>query len=354
MLVFAEHAGFLRETFGGLGVDTFFFLSGYLITTLLRVEYDTTGSVSIWRFLLRRALRVLPPLYVVALACAAATLLFEPPGTLHTPTLVSQLLLYFNYYSLHGPYRGVPGLSVVWSLAIEEHFYLLFPILYLAIQPVLSRRRQAWLLWGLCAAILTWRLLLVLGMHADVRRIHPTTDTRMDSILFGCALAIWCSQWLPGRSHLNPAVLPAQWRYGYLPAAVVALLICVMVKDPIFQMTLSFSIQGAALGVIFVAAIKFHDAEPFQFLNTRPVVFIGTISYSLYLVHAVLLDAVIRLYPSAHAWQRASIALALSLMASMLIYVAIEKPSGALRRKLKAPALPKGPTLPAGSSVAGA
>src|ERR1700679_1173906 len=72
-IVFGTHAGFARETVGGLGVNIFFFLSGFLITTLMRLEYEANGSVNLKRFWMRRALRVLPPFYAVALAATVLT-----------------------------------------------------------------------------------------------------------------------------------------------------------------------------------------------------------------------------------------------------------------------------------------
>jgi peptidoglycan/LPS O-acetylase OafA/YrhL len=319
LLVCASHAGFARERIGGFGVNAFFFLSGFLITTL-------------------------PPFYTVALAAAALTLIFGPLGTLYAPSLIAELLFYFNYYQLYGIHRGIPGLGVVWSLAVEEHFYLLFPLLYMAMQKwLLSWRHQAWLLWGFCAAILAWRCMLVFNMHLGTDRIYPTTDTRIDSILFGCALAVWNNPYADNSAPTATAVLPGRWKYLFLPGAAAALLWCVAFDDPIFQNTVSFSIQGLALSVVFIAAVRFHDWPPFRLLNRRPVVFIGTLSYSLYLVHDIFLQATLRLWPYAHAWQRAVVALTASFLTSWAIYRAMEKPCASLRKQLRDQSAPRGP-----------
>ncbi len=343
LLVFAAHAGFARETIGGFGVNAFFFLSGFLITTLLRLEYEQTGAVSINSFWMRRALRVLPPFYAVALGAVALSLIVYPSGTVYAPSLIAELLFYFNYYSLHEAHRGVPGLGVVWSLAVEEHFYLLFPLLYMAMQKWLpSRRQQARLLRGLCAAVLAWRCVLILIAHLDINRIYPTTDTRIDSILFGCALAVWNNPHVDGSAARDPAARSGRWKYIYLPAAVVVLMWCVIIDDPQFQNTASFTVQGLALTVVFIAAIRFHEWPPFRVLNCQPVIFIGTLSYSLYLVHDVFLRAMTHLVPHAHAWQRAVIALAASFVTSLAIYLAIEKPCAALRKALRDKSAPHG------------
>ncbi|HEX3837332.1 MAG TPA: acyltransferase [Steroidobacteraceae bacterium] len=341
MLVFASHAGFARETIGGFGVNVFFFLSGFLITTLLRLEHEKTGAVRIASFWMRRVLRVLPPFYTVALGAIAIGVIAYPPGTVNAPSLIAELLFYSNYYGLHGVHRAIPGTGVVWSLAVEEHFYLLFPLLYVAMQKWLpSRRHQAWLLWGLCAAVLAWRCVLVFDMHLDNKRIYPTTDTRIDSILFGCALAVCNNPYADNSAPRDPAIGPGLWKYVLLPAAAAVLSWCVFFDDPTFQNTASFSVQGVALTVVFIAAIRLHDWLPFRVLNWHPIVYIGTLSYSLYLVHDVFLKATMRLWPHAHAWQRAVVALAASFVAALAIYVAIEKPCASLRKKLRNQSVP--------------
>jgi peptidoglycan/LPS O-acetylase OafA/YrhL len=334
MLVFATHCGFPVMT-GVLGVNVFFFLSGFLITTLMRLEYEKNGSVSVPHFWLRRALRILPPFYTVLLTGTLVALILYPPGTVRGPPLFADLLFYANYYGIYRADWGAPGAEVLWSLAVEEHFYLLFPLLYIAMQKWrIPRRNQAWLLWGLCAAILAWRCLLALSMHASRPRIYFATDTRVDSILFGCALAVWNNPAVDNSVPEDPAQLPNRWKYIALPAAVGALLFCFAFKGRIFLNTACFSVQGVALTFIFIAAIRFYDWLPFRVLNWRPVAFIGTLSYSLYLVHDVFLMAAGRLWPHSHHWQQAVVALPACFITSWAIYVAIEKPCALLRKKL--------------------
>jgi peptidoglycan/LPS O-acetylase OafA/YrhL len=169
---------------GDFGVTVFFFLSGFLIATLMRAEYDKNGSINLGHFWLRRALRILPPLYLVLLAFALMAWVVYPPRTVDGPALAAQLLFYANYWNIFGGYLPVPGSNVVWSLAVEEHFYLVFPLLYVAMRRYCpSRRHQAWLLWGLRAAVLAWRSFLVIAGHAPSSRILGASDTRIDSIL---------------------------------------------------------------------------------------------------------------------------------------------------------------------------
>jgi len=330
MLVFAAHAGASTFISSDFGVTVFFFLSGFLITTLMRSEFDRNGSVNIRHFWLRRALRILPPFYLVALAATLIALSLYPPGTVYAPAMTAELLFYANYWGIYGINREAPGTGVVWSLAVEEQFYLLFPLLFISIQKLrVPRSKQAWLLWGLCVLILAWRCGLVMAMHSESTRIYIATDTRVDSVLFGCALAVWNNPVLD-----EPTGSSGLWKFLLLPAALAALLICFLFQSTVFRETWYFSIQGAALTLVFIAAIRFHTWPLFRFLNWRPVVFIGTLSYSLYLVHDVLLRAVARLWPQSHAWQRAVISLAASVIAAWAIYVLIEKPCARLRKRL--------------------
>jgi len=330
MLVFAAHAGVITFISVDFGVTVFFFLSGFLITTLMRSEFDRNGSVNIRHFWLRRALRILPPFYLVALAATLIALILYPPGTVYAPAMTAELLFYANYWGIYGINREAPGTGVVWSLAVEEQFYLLFPLLYILIQKLrVPRSEQARLLWGFCVLILAWRCALVMAMHSESTRIYIATDTRVDSVLFGCALAVWNNPVLD-----EPTGSPGLWKFLLLPAALAALLISFLVQGTVFRETWYFSIQGAALTLVFIAAIRFHTWPLFRFLNWRPVVFIGTLSYSLYLVHDVLLRTVARLWPQSHAWQRAVISLAASVVAAWAIYVLVEKPCARLRKRL--------------------
>ena len=332
LLVFVAHAGLERVVPGGFGVTIFFFLSGFIITTLLRTEIESTGSLNFRHFWLRRALRILPAFYLVLMVATLAALLLYPPGTLQAAAVAAQALHVANYWTVFHGYDGVaPGTGVYWSLAVEEHFYLLFPLLYVAMHKWhLPRARQALLFWSLCAALLAWRCVLVLGMHVVSDRTYLATDTRFDSILFGCALAVWNNPALD-----RPRTRPHLWIYLILPAAFAALLACVVYRAPAFRETWRYSIQGVALTFVFMAAIRFDHWPLFRFLNFKPVAFIGVLSYSLYLVHQVLLDAVDTLLPHTHPLLRALIALAASVCVAWLMWQYIEKPCARLRARLK-------------------
>ena len=299
-IVFAAHAGFELIP-GGLGVMIFFFLSGYLITTLMGVEVAKTGGVSLKNFYLRRALRILPPFYLVLFGATALRLCGFPREAppLALMPVASQILHFSNYWIAWHGWSGVaPGTGVYWSLAVEEHFYLLFPFVFLAlVARGLSGREKAYVLWGGCAVILAWRCVLVMLLGAGGDRTYLCSDTRIDSIAFGCALALWNNPLLGAGSSVRGSVVeaPAAQRPLSLVALVAGvglLVVTLILRNPAFRETFRYSLQGVALTPIFAAAVRWPRWFVFRALNWRPVRFIGTLSYVLYLSHQAAIFAV--------------------------------------------------------------
>ena len=333
LLVFVSHAGLKDVVPGAFGVTVFFFLSGYLITTLMRREVETTGHVSLTGFYRRRALRILPPFYIVLVA---ATLLagigFAPGAPLRPMAVASQVLHFSNYWvAAHGWGGIAQGSGVYWSLAVEEHFYLVFPAAFLVLRRLrLTARDQALAFWGVCALVLAWRCALVVLLHASVDRVELSSDTRVDSIAFGCALAVWHNPVLDATSGSRESPL---WGRLALPAAVALLLLTFIVRAPVFRDTLRYTLQGAALTPIFIMAVRHPGWRIFRVLNWRPLRFVGTISYSLYLVHHVVIYAVEQ-HSRFGAVANAVLALLASLAIAWAMHVAIEKPCARLRKRL--------------------
>jgi peptidoglycan/LPS O-acetylase OafA/YrhL len=335
LVVFAAHAGLDRVVPGGFGVTVFFFLSGFLITTLMRMEAEKTGQVSLKHFYLRRALRILPPFYLVLVT---ATLLggigfLRGDVPLQPWPVASQLLHFSNYWiAAHGWSGIAPGTGVYWSLAVEEHFYLVFPTVFLGLGLLhLTGRQKAIAFWACCAAVLAWRCALVFAFHSAVDRTYLCSDTRVDSIAFGCALAVWNNPMLDGGAAVRAATRGILW----LAAGVALLLISFLVRDEAFRETLRYTLQGIGLTPVFVAAVRWPRWVVFRPLNWQPVRFVGTISYSLYLVHHATLDAVEQHTPL-RGVTRAALALLISLGIASAMYRFVEKPCAKLRRRLAA------------------
>jgi peptidoglycan/LPS O-acetylase OafA/YrhL len=290
MIVFVSHAGLGHVVPGGLGVTVFFFLSGYLITTLLRLERDRTGSVSLRDFYIRRAFRIWPPFYTVLLFAIALTALGLLPEKLKLGSVLAQFAHIANYWFVMRDSYGFPsGTVVYWSLAVEEHFYLVFPWVFIVLNRSLAGRArlQAGLLLGLCALVLAWRFVLVFGFNSTPDRTALCSDTRIDSILFGCVLAV------VGNPMLDPwAGSKALWTRVLLPLAVVGMVLSLTLRMPWFRETLRYTVQGLALVPFFAVAIRYPDWGPMRLLNQRFVRRLGLLSYSLYLCHQVILVVV--------------------------------------------------------------
>ncbi|MFB8793858.1 MAG: acyltransferase [Microcoleus sp.] len=331
MIVFLSHAGLGNIVPGGFGVTIFFFLSGYLITTLLRSEYEQHKMINFKHFYLRRILRIWPGFYLILLLGTSLTLLGVLEGQIKLPAFLSQLLHYYNYYSTFFENDGVTiGSGVYWSLAVEEHFYCVFPFFYIALLKMrVSPQRQMLIFWGLCLAVLIWRCVLVFGMGATESRIFHLSDTRIDGILFGCALAV----------NGNP-VLDVQhgsdrlWKYFLLPAGITLILFSFLFRSAQFQDTFRYTVQGIALYSVFIAAIRFPDWGLFQVLNWSWMRFIGLLSYSLYLVHDTVIQAVHLYLPQMPTALQLAISLLISFILAYAIYRYIELPCGQLRKQL--------------------
>ncbi len=329
-IVFVSHAGLGNIVPGGFGVTVFFLLSGFLITTLLRFEYARNMRIWLGGFYMRRALRILPPLYV-SLALAAVLYRLGPghPAIPFAGTL-AQVLQVSNFYQIFAtPAVMIPGTGVLWSLAVEEHFYLLFPLLYLWMSSRLTPARQASLLLALCAAALAWRCVLRFHFHADISRTFYATDARFDSILLGCIFAIVANPVFSDPLHTR-MLRSMKW---LLPASALVMLATLLLRNDNFRETLRYTLQGLALIPLFVAAIHYQSAWPVRVLNLRFVRFLGVLSYSLYLCHHVILESLSPAFPD-QLLVRGAVALALSMCFATAVHFGIERPCAAQRKKL--------------------
>jgi peptidoglycan/LPS O-acetylase OafA/YrhL len=342
LVVFVGHSGLPLGVRGSTGVTVFFFLSGYLITTLLRREADSTGRIHLGAFYLRRAARILPPLYIVLAIGMGLTAVGWLPGELQVEGVLSAAFFWANYWLIHAtPPLGLPeGAGVVWSLAVEEHFYLLFPLVLVLLMKVWDRRRQGYALLALCGGVLAWRCWLVFGADVPFIRVYYASDTRVDSLLLGCALALLANPYLdriPGRDWV--------WQWVLGPLGIMVLLGTSLTSDRMLG-SVGFTVQAAGLSLLFIAAVRHPWWGIYRLLNLRPVAYLGMLSYGFYLVHASVLGLI-----GGSQWTRAGIAFVVSVGAAFVLRVLIEKPSERVRRLLTPVSAPTG--APAARSAAG-
>ncbi len=277
-----RHADILEKIFPGmLGVALFFALSGFLISNLLTREFGASANIRLKNFYARRLLRLSPALYVYVAVTATAYLAVD--HRLRWGDIFAAFFYISNYYNIafHTPLYYMP----VWSLAIEEHFYLLFPLFLLV---VLTRASRAFtpILLGLLVIQYIWRFHVASTPHMDWHWIYWRTDTRLDSLLFGVLLTA-----LAGA----PSWRPLHRLVTSSPAMVVALLlmaVSVLDRNDLFRMSLRYTLQGAALAVS-IGYIVYNSGRIAttcrRLLDTAPLVYISRISYSLYLWHLTII-----------------------------------------------------------------
>jgi peptidoglycan/LPS O-acetylase OafA/YrhL len=342
LIVFAAHCGYGHVVPGGFGVTVFFFLSGYLITTLLRIERARTGTVSLPAFYLRRTLRILPPMYLTLLASGAlyaAGLLdwmtVDPAAVLGQATFLT------NYPGLFGTEAVLP--VPLWSLAIEEHFYLVFPLAFVLWLGRMAPRRAGLACLGVCGAVLAIRCVNVWRL-ADYSLNYSWTHTRIDAILFGCCLGLWNNPVIPG----DRAWRPRAWHVGLSLAAILGTL---AVRDPAFREGLRYTLQSAALFVPF--AYLLHGEGPaVRLLASRPMRQLGLWSYSFYLAHMSVVALMLHLVPGLHGVALMGAAFPATLLWCWGMFALVERPCARLRRRLLAGRLPE-PILGEGTRRAG-
>jgi peptidoglycan/LPS O-acetylase OafA/YrhL len=349
LLVMSSHtlqAAMLHDVIpGSFGVTVFFFLSGYLITTLLRVELEDTGGIHYGQFYLRRVLRIFPPFYLVLLLASLRGqfgVLIHTDNVMEWSYVLGQAAQLTNYLQIFGnPEHLAPSTDIFWSLAVEEHFYLVFPWVFVYLARIKQPRTRATVLLATCAAVLLWRCYLVLELDPIYNRTYCATDTRIDSILFGCALAMW------GNPQLDPTnTRENTWKYLLLPVACAGLLVSFGVSNPVFLSTVRYTLQGLCLIPVFVVAIRYPTWGPMRLLNTRLLGWIGLLSYSLYLIHLMVLKITYTLFGHS-IWIILCVGWTAAIAASAAIYYAIERPTGRLRKRLHAKVWPRGAPVPA-------
>jgi peptidoglycan/LPS O-acetylase OafA/YrhL len=294
--VLAFHGGVVHMHGGYLGVDVFFVLSGFLITSLLVSEYETRRALNLGRFYLRRAKRLLPALLVVILAVSLGAWLLTPPGLY--PNLHEDVLAAFfyvsNWHLMLGPnsyftiLNPPTPLTHTWSLAIEEQFYLLWPLVVIA---VLGRRHRVGRLGLLAAAgAVASALEMALGYHLgwSVDRLYYGTDTHAQGLLLGAAAAC-----LVIEAQRDPAAL-GPWSRRCLTALPVAGPVAIVAGLFLMQRAFgnsSWMFQGGffAVALCSTVAVTYFVRHPgtvvARALSVRPLVYLGQISYGIYLWH---------------------------------------------------------------------
>ncbi len=274
--VVASHAGFANVP-GDLGVSAFFVLSGFLITRLLLQEYDSTGTVSKRQFYLRRTLRIFPAYYVFLLVSFALDARAgQHWSSTQLLTAITYTVNYFNAFNHH------PSTSIAhaWSLGVEEQFYLLWPIVFVAL---LARGRRAVVI-GLSVlglAALAWRSWLTLGAHVDVSYVYNAFDTRFDNLAVGCLLAVVVDydRVVSAATHVGARSL--------FPFLTLSLLVASRLGTPAaYHYSIGFTIDALLVAILIVQLLQLYTVSLWSWIEWPVVRYLGKISYPIYLYHA--------------------------------------------------------------------
>ena len=336
LLVVLSHLGLGHVLPGAFGVTLFFFISGYLITRQLLTQLNVSGRLGLGRFYVRRVLRLMPASLVYV--GVAGGLYCLAGGRIPALAWLAALLYGANYYELWvGFGTSLAGVrqpfNILWSLAIEEHFYLVWPVL---LGLVWRWRFLGWGVLAFCGVVLLWRWALfdmcfvghAGGLCAKLRpdkllRYNPlylATDTRADSIAWGVLLAIADTKLgrLAGRPH-------------WIALALCVLAISFLLPGPFGRYVLRPTLQGASLLCLLPAMIG-PDSAVRRALASWPAVIVGRLSYSLYLWHWGALG-VADWAATRESVPWLAVAAPLTVALATLSYLAIERPMLRLRRR---------------------
>src|SRR3954447_9732878 len=340
--VLLHHARVPGFAGGFLGVDVFFVLSGFLITSLLLQEADGAGRIDLKRFWARRARRLLPALFAVLLAVAAYGAWLAPGTTrarlggdaLATLAYVANWRFVVDGTSYFEQYADPSPLLHTWSLAVEEQFYLVWPlIVVLAVR--LRRRpleRTGWAWASVAAGILVSAVLAVTltPAGAEVTRAYYGTDVRAQELLVGVLLALWAARrglWSPDTPAMPSASSPAAAELAGITGLAGVVLAVGAAGDARHLVhsggLLAVSLAPAAL---VAAAVSPRRTLARRLLELPPLVGLGVISYGVYLWHWPLFVVLTPARTGLHDGPLAVLRIAATLVVAVASYRLIERP----------------------------
>jgi peptidoglycan/LPS O-acetylase OafA/YrhL len=303
-----------RTEVAAIGVHVFFVISGFLITGLLLAELAATDRIRLGRFYFRRTLRIFPPYYAFIAALVAAQLL----GFLFlAPADVAHAITYTSNYDAGRSW----SIGHTWSLGVEEQFYLLWP----ACLVLLGARRG--LIAAVCVVLAT-PLVRLAELHlfpAYIDGIGARFETVADAIAIGCVLA--CTRdWLHRQArYMRFLASPA---FLIVPVAIFAG--TMTGQHPHIAYVIGFPLANVATALAVDWAVTYPERLIGRVLNAQPLVFIGLISYSLYLWQQPFLNR-----SGQASWNAFPLNVLLAFAFAVSSYYVVEIPSLALRKRLE-------------------
>jgi peptidoglycan/LPS O-acetylase OafA/YrhL len=318
--VVAYHFGWGALPGGFLGVDVFFVLSGYLITSILLSEHAKRGTISMSGFYTRRLRRLFPALALVILAVSVDTARNASPIVLgdRFRDMIAALFYYANWHFIASDqsyFAGLTGASPLrhtWSLSIEEQFYFVWPLLLLLLLSTVGIRRRGRLALGLGVATLLSALAMAVTFDpAAPSRAYYGSDGRAQQLLVGVLLAVGL--------HALPKTLRAARAWAVISVGSLLSLLYIMhrLHDTSSKYYYGGALVTAVVTAVLVAAVERHPEGPVgRLLSVPPVVWVGKVSYGIYLWHWPVL-----------LWVDGALArIATTLAVSALSFYVVERP----------------------------
>jgi peptidoglycan/LPS O-acetylase OafA/YrhL len=335
------HAGVWLTAGGFYVLDSFFALSGFLITSLLIVEWRKSGTIRLGAFWARRARRLLPGLFVMLIGLSIIYGLFVAPGTY--PTLrgdaLSSLFYFANWHFIASgsDYFHQTGLTSplihTWSLAVEEQFYLVWPLVVLAVWK-LWRSLRALLIVCITGVLASALEMAVLWNPQDTNRLYFGTDTRAQSVLVGATLAVGLAMWAQSRRKGDAQDWQARtpWARHVLTAVGVAGIVgsaLLYTKVNTYEALayrggfLLAALAGAAV-LLSVSCAQFSPVA--RLLSLWPLTFVGRISYGMYLWHFPLFIFINHQRTGLSGWALFAVRLTPTIAVAILSFFLVERP----------------------------
>ena len=283
-------------TGGFLGVDTFFVISGYLITSLLLKEYEETGIINLKNFWLRRLKRLVPAVLVLLLVVGIATLLFKSEDIVRVKHDIIAAIFYVsnwwyiakdvNYFE---QFSFMP-LKHLWSLAIEEQFYLFFPVVLITLLLTIKKYRNITLIFWIISLLSLMLMIVISQPHLNHSRVYFGTDTRLQTLLLGVILAFL---WPPFKLKAEPpkVLQRAIDGVGLFGLAFLILLFFTVQDESDWIYDGGFYIISA-MTLLIIASVVHPSTLVSKLLGNPLFVYIGKRSYSLYLWHFPIISFV--------------------------------------------------------------
>ena len=311
---------------GFLGVDLFFVLSGFLITSLLLAEFAQANRISLRNFYMRRLLRLGPALSLYLIATFLVAYSTQSISIVRQLKLIAVAVFYLtNWRMALGWDSALDPTAITWSLSIEEQFYLLWPLLLTVCLAVKLRRR--FIAGGLAIVILGIAVhrYVLLEAGADLTRLYYGSDTRADALLVGCIFGLLNAKMVQLRNKtrlLNTAALVSALALGFLSFTSHF--------EDLFLYRGGFTAIAILCGVLIYAAANSPARALSATLRFPPLMWLGHISYGLYLWHWLIVRNV-SLY-SLGRWE-ATAKLGLSIGIAATSFYVFEKPINRLKTR---------------------